>query len=99
MDPAHPVERLRALSESVGARLLLCSRPHASKLADVSDTVLPVDGDTTADSTLDKAEGGIASLPTVSCTNAAYVIFTSGSTGKPKVGRYAHPKRHETPGF
>jgi non-ribosomal peptide synthetase component F len=81
LDPSHPVERLRGLCESVGAKLVLCSRHLEKMLAGVVDEVLPVDDTTTAAPTPDPA----VTLPTASPTNAAYVIYTSGSTGKPKV--------------
>ena len=85
LDPSHPVERLRGLCDSVGAKLLLCSHHHAESLEGVSDSVLPIDDDTivnatqTGDTTLDM------SASVTSSRNAAYVIFTSGSTGTPKV--------------
>ena len=86
LDPSHPVERLRALCDSIGAKLMLCSRHHLSKLTRVLDTVLSVDDETTVELTLAESEGGVVTgVPTASSTNAAYVIFTSGSTGKPKV--------------
>lgn len=87
LDPSHPVERLRTLCNSIGAKLLLCSRHHVQMLTGVLDTVLPVDEDTTAELTPVETEGGITAMPAASSTNAAYVIFTSGSTGKPKVSR------------
>lgn len=89
LDPSHPVERLRALCDSIGARHLLCSRHHVQMLTGVLDTVLPVDDDTTAELTQAEAEGDVTGIPAASSTNAAYVIFTSGSTGKPKVSRPA----------
>jgi non-ribosomal peptide synthetase component F len=89
LDPSHPVERLRGLCESVGAKLMLCSRHLVEMLSEVLDTVLPVDDATVAESAqAEEPEGSAMSMPTVSSTNAAYVIFTSGSTGKPKVSKH-----------
>ncbi len=82
LDPSHPVERLKSLSDSVGAKLMLCSRSHLQMLSTVVDTVLPVDDTTTAKGSADDSS---MLNNAVSGTNAAYVIFTSGSTGKPKV--------------
>ena len=87
LDPSHPVERLRGLCESVGAKLVLCSGHLVQALAGVVDTVLPVDDRAIAESTRPEFEDSTISMPTVSSTNVAYVIFTSGSTGKPKVSK------------
>lgn len=81
LDPSHPVERIRSLCESVGARLLLCSPRHRRMLADVLPTVIPVDGEALIPS---ENDASIVELPKASPSNAAYIIFTSGSTGKPK---------------
>lgn len=81
LDASHPVERLRGLCESVGAKLMLCAGHIAEKVAGVVDTVLPLDENTIAEA----PEGGSVTMPSVSPNNAAYIIFTSGSTGQPKV--------------
>ncbi|KAK4184411.1 non-ribosomal peptide synthetase [Podospora australis] len=81
LDPSHPVERIRSLCESVGARLLLCSPRHQSMLAEVLPTVLPIDDQTLS---LSDNKAHNVDLPKVSPSNTAYIIFTSGSTGKPK---------------
>ncbi|KAK4150585.1 non-ribosomal peptide synthetase [Chaetomidium leptoderma] len=84
LDPSHPVERLRGLCDSAGAKLVLCSGHLVQTLAGVVDTVLPVDDSTITGSAQAESEGSAISVPATSSTNAAYVIFTSGSTGKPK---------------
>jgi non-ribosomal peptide synthetase component F len=81
LDPSHPVERLRSLCESVGARLMLCSSHLVEKVEGIVDTVLPLGDSTMVNATQAETE----SITSASSTNAAYVIFTSGSTGKPKV--------------
>lgn len=93
LDPSHPVERLRGLCQSVGARLVLCSGHLVEMLASVVDTVLPVDDSTLAETTPAEHGETTADIPTpcASSTNPAYVIFTSGSTGKPKVSPN-HPR-------
>jgi acyl-coenzyme A synthetase/AMP-(fatty) acid ligase len=53
-------------------------------LAEVLDTVLPVDDVTVGESTQEPENSDIRAHG-ASSTNVAYVIFTSGSTGKPKV--------------
>lgn len=85
LDPSHPAERLRGQCNSVRARLILCSRHLLQKLAEVSDTLLPVDDATVAESEPVYPEENLDGIPACSTTNAAYIIFTSGSTGKPKV--------------
>lgn len=85
LDPSHPLDRLRGLCESVGAKLVLSAAQLAEKLAGVVDTVLPIDQETITQAS--KGNSQTTPVSTVRSTNAAYVIFTSGSTGKPKVGR------------
>lgn len=83
LDPSHPIPRLQGLAKTVEASVLLCSRRHATMLAPVTDTILPIDWEF-----IDRLP---ASLNTAHHTgrckpsNAAYLIFTSGSTGTPKV--------------
>lgn len=88
LDPAHPIPRLQALTQRLGAKLLLCSRSLVSTLEQVSPSILPVDDET------------IESIPTaqgqrsgVTSKHAAYIIFTSGTTGEPKVSRSRCPCR------
>ena len=85
LDPSHPFERLQGLCESVGAKLVLCSRHLVQRLTGVVATVLPVDDTTITDSTKEESKSRTTSISAANSTNAAYVIFTSGSTGKPKV--------------
>lgn len=85
LDPAHPVERLKSLCDSVRAKLILCSSNHVPTLSAVVATVLAVNEAAVAETEADRS----FTLPKVSSTDVAYVIFTSGSTGKPKA-RYTH---------
>lgn len=84
LDPAHPLPRLQALARSVGATVLLCSRQHVSRLATVTDVVLPVDAGTVDQRQLAPSSSMTDGQSTVTFTNAAYLIFTSGTTGEPK---------------
>lgn len=81
LDPSHPESRLQALVQRLEASILLCSRHHADKLANVAASIIPVDKDTI--DTLPTERTTIH--PKAQSTNAAYIIFTSGSTGEPKV--------------
>ncbi|MFE9427308.1 amino acid adenylation domain-containing protein [Kitasatospora sp. NPDC006697] len=73
LDPAHPVDRLRALLADAGAALVLTDRPldgiEARPLPD------PAAAPEAAPRT-DRAHPGPA--------DRAYVLYTSGSTGRPK---------------
>ena len=82
LDPSHPAERLKSLSASVGASLILCSRNHAQLCSEILGNVLPIDDITMAE---DFPTGAHTPHAKLSGRNAAYVIFTSGTTGKPKV--------------
>ncbi|KAK3903068.1 hypothetical protein C8A05DRAFT_43642 [Staphylotrichum tortipilum] len=73
LDPSHPLERIQALCDSVGAKLVLCSSHLNHTLAGIVDRVLPVDETITTSS-----PGTFANAATVTPTNVAYVIFTTG---------------------
>lgn len=77
LDPSHPPDRLRAMCEDVGARLVLSS----PRDADVARTLdLPVVEIGPEASVPDLEPRPVPIRP----DNAAYICFTSGSTGKPK---------------
>ncbi len=85
LDPAFPSERLQAIGEDAGLRVLLTESALADRLqvpgaetlllepgaAFLSETAVNVDSDVRSD-------------------HLAYVIYTSGSTGKPKGVRIRH---------
>lgn len=80
LDPAFPVNRLKAISESTLASSVITSSQSASAASELASTniVIPDElADWSADG-IDVAHSEILS------SNAAYAIFTSGSTGKPK---------------
>lgn len=83
LDPSHPTPRLQDLAKTVDGSILLCSRRHASLLAPVAETVIPVDWEfiDRLPATLNAADHTRRCKP----SNAAYLLFTSGSTGTPKV--------------
>ncbi|GME24082.1 similar to nonribosomal peptide synthetase [Neofusicoccum parvum] len=78
MDPSQPADRLRKISETVGASVALASPSAASKVSSFIDTVLTIDA-----STVMAWEDSDERSSTDSHT-PAYAIFTSGSTGEPK---------------
>ena len=79
-DPAHPIHRLESLARKVGAKILLCSRKHASVLAEAADKIVSVDINLMDRlSVITKFQ-----TPGVTGHERAYLIFTSGTTGEPK---------------
>ncbi|KAL4874810.1 hypothetical protein BJY04DRAFT_224650 [Aspergillus karnatakaensis] len=81
LDPAHPTPRLRALAESVDARIMICSQNRVERLSKVVEDLIPLDEQLFHDISLPPGE---VIRQDVRSNNAAYVIFTSGSTGQPK---------------
>ena len=85
-DPTHPIARLQGLARKVEAKMMLCSRQHVDKLAQVTNSVLAIDGDA-----IDQLSFATdARLPEVNSQDRAYIIFTSGTTGEPKGTIIAH---------
>lgn len=85
LDPTHPVPRLQALVQKVGASLLLCSPNHVDMLETVAHTLIPVDSQLFIE--LPEHDGKVDD---VSHSNGAYMIFTSGTTGEPKGALIEH---------
>ena len=78
LDPSYPAERLSAMLETVGARVVISRKELAGALPRNGAAHLLLDG---PESSLPPP-----ALPAarVSGDHLAYVIFTSGSTGRPK---------------
>jgi amino acid adenylation domain-containing protein/non-ribosomal peptide synthase protein (TIGR01720 family) len=81
VDPKHPQTRLQELITDVGAKVVLCSRVHHERAAEVAATPVIVDAQAFRRLRLPStAKPKSAATP----DNAAYCLFTSGTTGKPK---------------
>ncbi len=80
LDPGYPEERLRAMLEDSGARVLLTESAHVEKLPGYAGAVLVLDRERELLGRLPSTPPAVASEP----SQLAYVIYTSGSTGKPK---------------
>ncbi|KAA8652106.1 Nonribosomal peptide synthetases (NRPS), partial [Aspergillus tanneri] len=82
LDPAYPTYRVQYLMRLVKASILMCSRKHEENLKYLTQTLIPLDGETLerVPASPEKANPQAE----VKSHNAAYVIFTSGSTGEPK---------------
>lgn len=73
LDPEYPIERLQALCDDAGARVVITDRPAALtgvELVDLSGMVLTCPAD--------------RPQRPISPDDLAYVMYTSGSTGMPK---------------
>ncbi|KAK4124725.1 non-ribosomal peptide synthetase [Parathielavia appendiculata] len=84
LDPAHPDSRLEQLIQDVGAKLVLCSSRHKTKMDRIAPTALVVDAESI--STLNRAAASDKTPFTSAAkpSSPAYIIYTSGTTGKPK---------------
>ncbi|MEU6730467.1 amino acid adenylation domain-containing protein [Nonomuraea wenchangensis] len=78
LDPDHPAERLRLLTEDAGARVVLTRSEAPSGAGPVT-----LDADRLA-------AGPRAELPEVRAEDLAYLLYTSGSTGAPKGVEVTH---------
>ncbi|WCD83211.1 non-ribosomal peptide synthase/polyketide synthase [Pseudomonas sp. TUM22785] len=86
LDPQYPRERLAAMIEDSGCRLLLTQAALLERLP-IPDTLPTL--------CLDHQDAGAQAagdnlLPRASLGNLAYVMFTSGSTGRPKGVAISH---------
>ncbi|WP_068618333.1 non-ribosomal peptide synthetase [Paenibacillus tuaregi] len=86
IDPEHPPERIRAILEDSGARLLLAGAKWMDTLPVFQGETLDLDALAAAAAALEqpKAEEDTDLSPQAGPEHLAYVIYTSGSTGKPK---------------
>lgn len=80
LDATQPMSRLEGLTRKLGAKMLLCSRSHSTKLSSLLDKFLVIDAE--ALSYMPEKSPGITTRAAPS--NIVYVVFTSGSTGEPK---------------
>ena len=86
LDVTHPRDRLRSISQQVGATVVLSSASHYELAQCLAHTVVKVD----RASLDDLANDVTRPLPRFSSSNALYVVFTSGSTGVPKAAVVTH---------
>ena len=86
LDPSHPRERLRLITEDLRATVILTDKFSIQTVDGLARQVLLVEG------TLDHTESSLSSFSTLSLgpgseitpSHPLYVVFTSGSTGTPK---------------
>lgn len=94
MDPAHPDERLRFLTEDAGVRLVLASPEFRSRVAGwgvPAISVEDVSGSVDVPGNLDPAPPTSSTIDEApSADDLAYVLYTSGSTGRPKGVEVTH---------
>ncbi|WP_437997980.1 amino acid adenylation domain-containing protein [Sorangium sp. So ce185] len=80
LDPKFPRERLRAVVEDSGARVVITQERWAGAFDAPGPALLFLDRDEAALNALPDGPFGPAARP----ENLAYLIYTSGSTGRPK---------------
>ncbi|WP_437966992.1 amino acid adenylation domain-containing protein [Sorangium sp. So ce260] len=80
VDPKFPRERLRAVVEDSGARVVITQEPWAGAFDGPGPALLFLDRDAAALAGEPDAPLGETARP----GNIAYLIYTSGSTGRPK---------------
>jgi amino acid adenylation domain-containing protein len=80
LDPGHPGQRLRAMLDDSGARVLLVARGREAQHGHFTGAVvgLHIDGDIVT------ADGNDVSSRPARPDSLAYVMYTSGSSGRPK---------------
>ncbi|KAL8750734.1 MAG: hypothetical protein Q9199_006878 [Rusavskia elegans] len=80
LDPSHPTDRLKAIIEKAGAKVVVTFPTTAQLFRNISVSLVEV-----SPSVLESCDASVnASLSAVGPDHAAFVLFTSGSTGKPK---------------
>ena len=80
LDPSHPTDRLKAIIEKAGAKVVVTSPRTAQCFRNISVSLIEV-----SPSLLESCDDSVdGPLSAVGPDHAAFVLFTSGSTGKPK---------------
>jgi non-ribosomal peptide synthetase component F len=74
----HPLERLKSICQSVGAKIIVCSRQTTAQVANLAPTAVPVYDNAFPGNSINSTP------PSVSPDNALYAVFTSGTTAAPK---------------
>ena len=83
LDPAYPADRLRAVVEDSGARIVLAQARLRGRLPAAAE-VVELDGGDAGAGPGDPAGGGADPEGGADPDALAYVVYTSGSTGTPK---------------
>lgn len=80
LDPSHPTDRLKAIIEKAGAKVVFTSPTTAHFFHNISVSLVEV-----SPPVMESCDASVdGSLSAVGPDHAAFVLFTSGSTGKPK---------------
>ncbi|MFB6719448.1 amino acid adenylation domain-containing protein [Kribbella sp. NPDC056345] len=80
LDPAHPAERLTAISVEAEVKVLITSKDRRSRLPRTGGRTVLMDAHAARIAQADDALFAVE----VSSDDIAYLIYTSGSTGRPK---------------
>jgi amino acid adenylation domain-containing protein/non-ribosomal peptide synthase protein (TIGR01720 family) len=94
LDPAHPAERILALLDGSGARVVVTAGAAAARLHGYVGAVVRLD--TGPEISRDREDGPLSHSRTFALSHSlspeslAYVIHTSGSTGRPKGVMVSH---------
>ncbi|KAL8978904.1 MAG: hypothetical protein Q9205_005633 [Flavoplaca limonia] len=80
LDPSHPKDRLKAIIDRAGAKVVVTSPMTAPLFCGISVSVVEV-----SPANMESCDASADdSLPAIGPSHAAFVLFTSGSTGQPK---------------